>query len=196
MEDRLRCVLNSQAVFFPAFTLVHRAFCAAAFFLRAAAESVRFPRIGTTFAAFRTFAHRARWAAAIRARADLDSLPVPVPFLYVLPNAASAAPMRRSSLVNRSCSFLNRRTTPARLDIKFFFRCRIVSGTLAALGSCVRSVWSEPARHSGRDPLPAISFAADNGVCWAQVPALAFLGAIICFGVVACGYHFLSRILD
>jgi hypothetical protein len=47
MEDRLRCVLNSQAVFFPAFTLVHRAFCAAAFFLRAAAESVLL-RTGTT----------------------------------------------------------------------------------------------------------------------------------------------------
>lgn len=44
--------------------------------------------------------------------------------------------------------------------------------------------------------VPAISFAADNGVWWAQVPALAFLGAIICFGAVACGYHFLSRILD
>jgi hypothetical protein len=44
--------------------------------------------------------------------------------------------------------------------------------------------------------LPAISFAADNGVWWAQVPALAFLGTIICFGVVATGYHVLSRILD
>jgi hypothetical protein len=44
--------------------------------------------------------------------------------------------------------------------------------------------------------LPAISFAANNGVWWAQVPALAFLGALICGGVVACGYHFLSRILD
>ena len=46
------------------------------------------------------------------------------------------------------------------------------------------------------DWLPAISFAADNGVWWAQVPALAFLGTIICFGVVATGYHVLSRILD
>ena len=44
--------------------------------------------------------------------------------------------------------------------------------------------------------LPAISFAADNGVWWAQVPALAFLGALICGGVVAFGYHMLSRILD
>jgi hypothetical protein len=44
--------------------------------------------------------------------------------------------------------------------------------------------------------LPAVSFAADNGVWWAQVPALAFLGAIICFGVVATGYHVLSRVLD
>lgn len=44
--------------------------------------------------------------------------------------------------------------------------------------------------------LPTVSFAADNGVWWAQVPALAFLGALICGGVVACGYHFLSRILD
>ena len=44
--------------------------------------------------------------------------------------------------------------------------------------------------------LPAISFAADNGVWWAQVPALAFLGAVLCFGVVMTGYHVLSRILD
>lgn len=44
--------------------------------------------------------------------------------------------------------------------------------------------------------LPAISFAADNGVWWAQVPALAFLGAVICFGVVMTGYNLPSRILD
>jgi hypothetical protein len=44
--------------------------------------------------------------------------------------------------------------------------------------------------------LPAISFAADNGVWWAQAPALAFLGTIICFGVVATGYHVLRRIFD
>jgi hypothetical protein len=44
--------------------------------------------------------------------------------------------------------------------------------------------------------LPTISFAADNGVWWAQVPALAFLGALISGGIVACGYHFLSRVLD
>jgi len=44
--------------------------------------------------------------------------------------------------------------------------------------------------------LPAISFAADRGLWWVQVPALAFLGGIVCFGVVATGYHVLSRILD
>jgi hypothetical protein len=57
--------------------------------------------------------------------------------------------------------------------------------------SCVWDEFSEMLSY-----WPAISFAGDNGVCWAEVPALAFLGAIICFGVVACGYHFLSRILD
>jgi hypothetical protein len=44
--------------------------------------------------------------------------------------------------------------------------------------------------------LPAVSFAADHGNWWVQVPALAFLGGIVCFGVVATGYHVLSRILD
>jgi len=112
-------VLNSQAVFFPAFTFAHRALCAAAIFLRADAESFRFPRIGTAFAVSRTFAHRARWAAAILARADWDNIRVVVPLVYVFPNAASAAPMPRSSLVNRSCSLFNRRTTPAKLDIEF-----------------------------------------------------------------------------
>jgi hypothetical protein len=88
---------NHQAVFFPAFTRAHLALCAAAILLRAAAESVRLPCIGTTFccapAFARTFAQRALWAAAIRARAAAESLPlVPVCFPYALPNAASAAP--------------------------------------------------------------------------------------------------------
>ena len=56
----------------------HRAVCAAAIFLRAAAESVRLPRIGTTLADSRTFAQRFLWPAAIRARADADSFRVPV----------------------------------------------------------------------------------------------------------------------
>jgi hypothetical protein len=99
--------------------VAHRALCAAAIFLRAAAESVRLPRLGTTFADPRTLAHRALWAAAIRARADTDSLLVALPLPYALPKAASAAPMPRSSLVMRSCSFFNRRTTPAKLDIEF-----------------------------------------------------------------------------
>ena len=108
-----------QAVFFPAFIFAHLARCAAAILLRAAGESVGLPSKGTTFAASRTFAQRALWAAAILARADADSFRVLVPFLYVLPNAASAAPIPRSSLVNRSCSFFNNRTTPDKLDIEF-----------------------------------------------------------------------------
>ena len=115
---------NHQAVFFPAFTRAHRALCAAAILLRAAAESVRFLRIGTTFfsppAFSRTFAQRALWAAEIRARAAAESLPlVPVCFPYALPNAASAAPIPRSSLVSRSCSSFSNRTTPTKLSIGF-----------------------------------------------------------------------------
>lgn len=70
---------DNQALFFAAFTFAHRARCAAAIFLRAAAESVRLPRIGTTFAFSRTFAQRALWAAAILARADADNFLAPVP---------------------------------------------------------------------------------------------------------------------
>jgi hypothetical protein len=44
--------------------------------------------------------------------------------------------------------------------------------------------------------LPAISFAADHGVWWAQTPALALLGMVICGGVVAIGYHVLRWLLD
>jgi hypothetical protein len=44
--------------------------------------------------------------------------------------------------------------------------------------------------------LPAVSSAADAGYWWVQVPALGFLGGIVCFGVVATGYNLLSRILD
>jgi hypothetical protein len=68
------------AVFFAAFTFAHLALCAAAIFFRAAAESVRLPRIVTTFACAplfsRTLAQRALWAAAIRARAAAESLPL------------------------------------------------------------------------------------------------------------------------
>src|ERR1700686_3946747 len=117
-----RVTPTRYAVFFAAFTFAQRALCAAAIFLRAAAESVRLPRIGTTFALSRTFAQRALWAAAILARADADSFLVPIPFPYALPKAASAAPIPRSSLVNRSCSFFNNRTTPAKLDIQFSSR--------------------------------------------------------------------------
>jgi hypothetical protein len=61
--------VTGYAVFFPALTFAHRARCAAAILLRAAAESVRLARIGTTFCSAptfsRTFAQRALWAAAI-----------------------------------------------------------------------------------------------------------------------------------
>src|ERR1700757_2109516 len=104
------------AVLFPAFTFAHRALCAAAIFLRAAAESVRLPRTGAAFAVPRNFAHRALWAAAIRARAAGDNLRVPIPFAYVLPKAPSAAVMPRSSSVRRSCSFFRILITDVRLD--------------------------------------------------------------------------------
>jgi hypothetical protein len=107
------------AVFCTAFTFAHLALCAAAIFLRAAAESVRLRRTGAAFAVPRNFAHRALWAAAILARAAADSFRVPVPFAYAWPKAASAAPIPRSSVVNRSCSFFSRRTTPVRLSIEF-----------------------------------------------------------------------------
>jgi hypothetical protein len=122
-----------QALFFPAFTFVHRALRAAAISLRETAESFRLLRIGTILSALPafalTFAQHAFWAAAIRARAAAESLRRPVPFTYALPNAARAAPMPRSSLVNRSCSFFNRRTTPAKSSpigqsVPLFFRFR------------------------------------------------------------------------
>ena len=50
---------HDQALFFAAFNLAHLAFCAAATFFLAAADSVRLLFIGTIFRAFRGFAHRA-----------------------------------------------------------------------------------------------------------------------------------------
>jgi len=104
------------AAFFAALTFAQRARCAVAILFRAVADSVRFLGIAITFCfpffAF-TFAHRALCAAAILARPAADILlRVLVGFPYVEPNAASAAPTPRSSLVNRSCSFFNIRTTP------------------------------------------------------------------------------------
>jgi hypothetical protein len=58
--------------------------------------------------------------------------------------------------------------------------------------SCVWDEFSDFLDHL----LPAVSSAVDGGYWWVQLPVLAFLGAIICGGVVACGYHFLSRVLD
>jgi hypothetical protein len=73
------------------------ALCAAANFLRETAESLRLLRIGTILSALPafalTFAQRAFWAAAIRARAAAESLRRPVPFTYALANAARAAPI-------------------------------------------------------------------------------------------------------
>jgi hypothetical protein len=139
-------VETCYAVFFPALTRAHRALCAAAIFLRAAAESVRLSRIGTTFAVSRTFAQRALWAAAILARADADNFRVPVPLPYVLPNAASAAPIPRSSLANRSCSFFNRRTTPDKLDIEFPLvrHCNSAGVTAAVDSLAAKLTWRWP----------------------------------------------------
>jgi hypothetical protein len=60
-----------------------------------------------------TFAHRARWAAAILALPAADILPrVPVFFPYVVPKADSAALIAFICLVRRSRSFFNSWTTP------------------------------------------------------------------------------------
>lgn len=127
-----RVSVTRYAVFFAAFTFAHRALCAAAIFFRAATESVRLPRIGTTFAFPRTFAQRALWAAAILPRAAADSFLVLVAFPYALPKAASAAVIPRSSLVKRSCSFFNSRTTVTISDIEFPLT-RIVSSSRQAV---------------------------------------------------------------
>jgi hypothetical protein len=71
---------------FPAFTLAHRARCAAAILFRAATDIVRFLGIvaDAGLGAFPlSFAHRARCAAAIRARPAADIFPAPVRFPLV-----------------------------------------------------------------------------------------------------------------
>ena len=112
----LEVELPLQADFFAAFTFAHRARCAAAIFLRALADIVRFLGIVTTFAfplLALAFAHRARCAATILALPAVDILPRrAVPFPYAAPKAESAAPTAFISLLNRSCSFLNLCTTP------------------------------------------------------------------------------------
>jgi len=103
--------LEAYAGFFAAFTFSHRARCAAAIFLRAAADIVRFFGIVTTlpFPLFAfTFAQRARWAAAILALPAADIPPrVAVFFPYAVPKAKSAAVIAFIWLVNLSCSFFN-----------------------------------------------------------------------------------------
>ena len=126
-----------QALFFAAFTFAHRARCAAAIFLRAAADSVRFFGIAMTLGlplfAF-TFAHRAFWAAAILALPAADILPrVPFCFPYVVPKAESAAAIATTSLVRRSCSFFNSLTTPLSLVIRSPSRA-IVTGEMMTSG--------------------------------------------------------------
>jgi hypothetical protein len=56
---------------------------------------------------FLIFAQRALWAAAILARADVESFLVGALFAYVWPKAANAAVIPRSSLVKRSCSLFD-----------------------------------------------------------------------------------------
>jgi hypothetical protein len=117
-----RPLLIGQALFFAAFTFAHRARCAAAIFLRAAADSVRFfgivMTLGLALFAF-TFAHRAFWAAAILALPADDIVPrVLLCFPYVAPKADNAAAIALTSLVKRSCSFFKILTAPFRLVIK------------------------------------------------------------------------------
>ena len=111
-----------QALFFAAFTFAHRARCAAAIFLRAAADRIRFfgieMTLGLRLFAF-TFAHRAFCAAAILALPAADiTLRVPFCLAYVVPKAESAAAIALTSLVKRLCSFFKILTTPLKLVIK------------------------------------------------------------------------------
>jgi len=97
--------------------------------------------------ACRILAHHARWAAVIRARADVDSFRVPVPFTYAWPKVARAAPMPRSSFASSSCSFFNNPTAPARLDIEcplagglYQSRCDVQSQSCVEEWS-IRNIW-------------------------------------------------------
>jgi hypothetical protein len=100
-----RAGIPSYAVFFwAALTFAHLALCAAAIFLRAAADIVLFFGMLTTFClcpAFpRTFAHRALWAAAILALAAADKcLRFLVLFPYEPPLSAASAASRRSTVL-------------------------------------------------------------------------------------------------
>jgi hypothetical protein len=113
--------VRAYAVFLrAALTFAHRARCAAAIFLRAAADIVFFLGIVTTFCFClpvpRTFAHRALWAAAILARAAVDRrLRLPVPFPETPVRAARAASSCSTVLTARCRSFRNCWTTPAKL---------------------------------------------------------------------------------
>jgi len=95
--------------------LAHLARCAAAIFALAAADMVRFPFRVPLLADVLDFfplifAHRALWAAAILARADLNRpLPRPVPLAfptYDPANAARAALSPSNCLATRSRSDL------------------------------------------------------------------------------------------
>jgi hypothetical protein len=82
--------------FWAAFIVAQRARCAAAIFLRAAADIVFFLGMATTFffclPVPRAFAHRALWAAAILAlpAAEISRL-VPVRLLNESPSSAASA---------------------------------------------------------------------------------------------------------
>src|SRR5208282_2604890 len=90
----------AAAIFFRAATDIGRLFGTAAFFVDPA-----FPF---------SFAHLSRCASAIRARPAADILlRPPFCFPYTAPNADRAAEIPWICLVSRSCSFFNKRTTPA-----------------------------------------------------------------------------------
>lgn len=121
-----RYFLNSvylSGFLFAALTFAHRARCAAAILLRALADMDRFLGDLTSFdfpLSVFTFAHRALWAAAILALPAADITPLRVvPFAYAAPKAMSAAPTDFISLLNRSRSVFNNRTTPPRFVIEF-----------------------------------------------------------------------------
>jgi len=102
--------------------LAHRALCAAAIFLRADADMVRFAGTArVVFAArtagcdsFRTLAHRAFCARLIRLRADAETtrfgLVLPPP---ILPRTERAASTWRSSFTRLVLTALNCDTKPA-----------------------------------------------------------------------------------
>jgi hypothetical protein len=121
LSGKPKPVRSYAAFFFPAFTLAHRARCAAAIFLRADADIVRFTVAEAVAAAgcdrLRALAHRFFCATLIFLRADADK--VRCLFDAELPKAASAAVKRCTSCCALFSSFFKCPTTPDKFTIWF-----------------------------------------------------------------------------